>query len=73
MKFGVVKEWRGGGGIKIYNYTYISELHYARLAHRRDSRVRGFGLNEQLAEGHLLAAEQGAHPRHLGSLLVLNI
>lgn len=41
--------------------TYVAELHRAGLAQLRDGRVGGLGLNEELAQGHLLAAEHGTH------------
>merc|ERR1740123_2032249 len=44
----------------IYVRVKIPELDQAQLPELRDAVVGGLGLEEQLAQGHLLAPEQGA-------------
>jgi len=41
--------------------THVSELNQAQFAEFGHARVRRFALQEQLAQGHLLAAEQRTH------------
>lgn len=41
--------------------THISELHQAQLSQLTDAVVGRAGLEEELHQAHLLAAEHGAH------------
>jgi hypothetical protein len=41
--------------------THVSELHHPQFAELRDGCVGGLGLQKELAQDHLLAAEETAH------------
>ena len=52
--------------------SYITELNGSCLSQLRDGRVRRLWLDEDLAQGHLLTPEHGAH-RAAGCLQLFNV
>ena len=49
---------QAGGGVGI---TYVTKLDQAQLTQFGDRVVRGFGLQEELAQGQGLTPKQGSH------------
>lgn len=48
---------------KLPRETYVAKLHEAELAELGNAGIGCLALEEQLTQGHLLAAEERAHLR----------